>query len=264
LAHQLQREGVEVVIPFGGDGTLNEVANGLLGTTTALAPLPGGSTNVFARAIGYPNDAVEAAGVLLESLAASSIVSASLGSANGRAFVFHVGVGFDAAVVDRVERHGPLKRYAGHAWFLWSAVRTWSSPERRALRFSVNADDGRRIDRAQIAVALNVNPYTFLGSQPLDLAPEVSLDTPLSVVALESVGVTKLIPAAITAFRSPTGLPDENGMHHWTGVYGVTLSSDYAFPYQLDGEPQKPATSLRLEHLPGALNVVVPTGSTTT
>ncbi len=261
LAHQLHREGVEVIIPFGGDGTVNEVANGLLGTSTAVAPLPGGSTNVFARAIGYPNDAVEATGMLLESLAEESIVSASLGSANGRAFVFHVGIGFDAAVVDRVERRGPLKRYAGHAWFVWSAVRTWGSAERRSLRFSVTADDGRRIDSAQMAVALNVNPYTFLGSQPLDLAPEAGLDTPLSVVALDSVGVARLIPAAFTALRSSSGLPDANGMHHWSDIYGVTLQSDRAFPYQLDGEPQDPVTSLRLEHLDRVLRVVVPTGS---
>lgn len=259
LAHQLQREGVDVVIPFGGDGTVNEVANGLIGTSTALAPLPGGSTNVFARAIGYPNDAVEATGVLLEALDARSMVSASLGMANGRAFVFHVGVGFDAAVVERVERRGPLKRYAGHTWFVWSAIRTWTSAERRSLKFSVTNDDGRTVERAQMAVALNVNPYTFLGSQPLDLAPEATLDTPLSIVALESVGVAKLLPAALTAFQSKTGLPDRNGMAHWSEVTGATLASDRPFPYQLDGEPQKPVTSLRLEHLPNAVNVVVPT-----
>ncbi len=262
LAHQLDRDGYDVIIPFGGDGTVNEVANGLLGTTTALAPLPGGSTNVFARAIGFPNDAVEAAGALLQALDEGSITTASLGSANGRAFVFHVGVGFDAAVVDRVERRGPLKRYAGHAWFVASAVRTWSSAERRSLRFSVTADDGRSVDEAQIAVALNVNPYTFLGSQPLDLAPEAALDTPLSVVALESVGLARLIPAAATALRSDTGLPNRSGMVHWSDITGVTLTSDRPFPYQLDGEPQKPVTSLRLEHLPDALRVILPAAST--
>lgn len=263
LAHQLHREGIDVIVPFGGDGTVNEVANGLLGTTTAIAPLPGGSTNVFARAVGYPNDAVEAADLIREALAQGSITSASLGSANGRAFVFHVGVGFDAAVVDRVERRGPLKRYVGHAWFVWSAVRTWTSAERRALRFSVNADDGRRIDHAQMAVALNVNPYTFLGNRPLDLAPEVNLHSPLSVVALESVGVAKLLPAAFTALGRASGLPDRNGMHHWSEVYGVTLSADRAFPFQLDGEPQSPVASLRLEHLPEAVRVVVPSPSRT-
>ncbi len=259
LAHQLQRGGVEVIIAFGGDGTVNEVANGLVHTGTALAPIPGGSTNVFARAIGYPNDAVEATGLILESLERGSIMSAALGSANGRAFVFHVGIGFDAAVVDRVERRGPLKRYAGQAWFAWSAVRAWVSPEIRAIRFSVRADDGRTLDRAQIAVALNVNPYTFLGNQPFDLAPEVNLATPLSVVALRSIGVAHLVPAAILSLRSRTGLPNRAGMVHWPEVYGVTLWSDQAFPFQIDGEPHDPVTTLRLEHMANALRVVVPT-----
>ncbi len=258
LAHQLEREGIDVVIPFGGDGTVNEVANGLMYTTTAVAPLPGGSTNVFARSVGYPNDAVEATGMILQALDRNSIMSASLGSANGRAFVFHVGVGFDAAVVERVERRGPLKRYAGHAWFVYSALRTWTSAERRSLRFSVTAADGRMLERAQMAVALNVNPYTFLGSRPLDLAPEVNLTTPLSVVALSTVGLKHLIPAAVTALRTDQGIPNRPGMVHWPDVERVTLLSSVPFPYQLDGEPQKPLNRLELVHLPDALRLVVP------
>lgn len=259
LAHQLRRSGVDVVIPFGGDGTVNEVANGLLRTSTAVAPLPGGSTNVFARAIGYPNDAVEATGALLEALDRGSIMTGSLGSANGRAFVFHVGVGFDAAVVERVERRGPLKRYAGHAWFVWSALATWGSPERRSLRFAVQSDDGRSMSHAQMAVALNVNPYTFLGNRPLDLAPEANLTTPLSVVALDSIGVSRLVPAALTALSGQGGIPNRGGMVHWPDVHGATLQSDRPIPYQMDGEPQPPVARLRLEHLPDALRIVVPT-----
>src|SRR4029453_3807917 len=93
----------------GGAGTLNEAANGLAGTATALAPLPGGSTNVFARTIGLPNDPIEATGVLLDPLARHSIRRVGLGSVNGRYFLFHTGVGFDAAVVEQVERRSALK-----------------------------------------------------------------------------------------------------------------------------------------------------------
>src|SRR5207253_9329453 len=90
LAQGAAREGVDAVVALGGDGTLNEVANGLAGTDTALAPLPGGSTNVFARTIGLPNDPIEATGALLSGLETGHIDDVGLGSLNGRYFLFHV------------------------------------------------------------------------------------------------------------------------------------------------------------------------------
>ena len=88
-------------------------------------PLPGGSTNVFARTIGLPNDPIEATGVLLDALARRSIRRVGLGSVNGRYFLFHTGVGFDAAVVEQVERRSGLKRYAGHPLFVYAGFDTW-------------------------------------------------------------------------------------------------------------------------------------------
>ena len=245
---------------LGGDGTVNEAANGLLGSDTALVPLPGGSTNVFARAIGYPNDAVEATRVLLDALAAGSIRPASLGMANERAFIFHVGIGFDADVVTRVEERGSFKRYAGHPWFIYNAIRAWSSPQRRQLSFDLSTDDGRHVAGAQMAVAMNVNPYTFLGNRPLDLAPEVSLGTPLSVVATTSLGLRKLMPVgAIVAGRRYDGLPNTGNFRHWSQVQGVTIRAARPVPFQLDGEPQPAVCELRLRHLPDAVRIVVPT-----
>ncbi len=110
---------------IGGDGTLNEAANGLAHTDTALAALPGGSTNVFARIQGLPDDPIDAAGVLLEALAAQSIKRVGLGRVASRYFLFHCGVGFDAAVVENVERHGSWKRWAGHPLFIYAAIDTW-------------------------------------------------------------------------------------------------------------------------------------------
>ncbi len=259
LAHRAMKEGNEVVITLGGDGTVNEAANGLSGTSCALVPLPGGSTNVFARSIGYPNDAVEATKVLLAALEKRSFTKASLGVANDRVFVFHVGIGFDAAVVTRVEERSPLKRYAGHPWFIASAIRTWAAADRRRLSFQVTTDDGRTVDGAQMAVAMNVNPYTYLGNRPLDLAPEVGLDTPLSIIATTSLAVRKLVPVASAAFgRGGDGLPNSGATRHWPDVNGVTIRSTNAVPYQLDGEPQEPVNELRLEHRPDAITIVVP------
>ena len=91
--------GVDVVIGFGGDGTLNEVATGIAGTDAALGVLPGGSTNVFARTLGMPNDPVAAVNSCADGIDAGDLRPIGLGRVNGRFFCFHTGIGFDAAVV---------------------------------------------------------------------------------------------------------------------------------------------------------------------
>lgn len=259
LARGAARAGADLVVALGGDGTINEVANGVLGEPCLVAPLPGGSTNVFARSIGYPNDAVEATGTLVEALAAGSWTEASVGLANGRAFVFNTGVGFDAAVVERVERRGQLKRYLGHPYFVASTVATWFERVRArgGSRFKVATDDGRSSAGAQLAIAMNTTPYTYLGTSPLHLAPEASLSTPLSVVTLSSLS-PRVVPHLIAATRRRDGLAERAGCRHWRDVEGVVIRSANPFPYQLDGEAMDPVTELRLEHRPAALRLVLP------
>ena len=80
LAQSAARDNYELVVVLGGDGTFNEAANGLAGTETAIGVLPGGSTNVFARILGLPDDSIEAAGVLLDALAANHIERVGLGA----------------------------------------------------------------------------------------------------------------------------------------------------------------------------------------
>src|SRR6195952_3119947 len=180
LAQDAAKRGMDVVVVLAGDGTLNEAANGLVGSSTALAPLPGGSTNVFARTIGLPNDPVDATALLVESLAdrerpteippgceTASMRRIGLGSVNGRCFLFHTGIGFDAAVVREVERRDVLKRWAGHPLFVYATAATWFRRyRRRPPRFSVTLEDGSVVPDAVFAVCLNTNPYTFLGNRP--------------------------------------------------------------------------------------------------
>lgn len=258
LAHGEAREGADVVVALGGDGTINEVANGVLGEDCAVAPLPGGSTNVFARAVGYPNDAIEATGVLLEALAAGSTKPASVGLANGRVFLFHVGAGFDAAVVAKVDERGPLKRYVGHPLFIASTIATWFTDiDRSRPWFSLETDDGRTLPGAHLAVALNCDPYTYLGNQPLVVAPEATLDRPLSVAALSSLS-PRVLPGLLRSLRRGTGLTSRGAITHWTDVESMTIRGDRPFPYQVDGEAIEPVTELRLSHRAAALPLVVP------
>ena len=104
FAQDAARRGVDVIVGFGGDGTLNEVATGVAGTRSAIGVLPGGSTNVFARTLGMPNDPSLAVPQLAAGIAAGDVRPIGLGHVNGRYFCFHTGVGFDAAVVREVER----------------------------------------------------------------------------------------------------------------------------------------------------------------
>jgi diacylglycerol kinase family enzyme len=101
FAQDAATRDVDAVLALGGDGTLNEVANGLAGSATALGVLPGGSTNVFARAIGMENDPVAAARQVAAGLQVGTVTPIGLGNVNGRYFCFHTGVGFDAAVVSQ-------------------------------------------------------------------------------------------------------------------------------------------------------------------
>ena len=125
FAKDATERGVELVVAFGGDGTLNEVATGLAGSNTALMMLPGGSTNVFVRNLGASNDPVIALQQFSSGLDHNNIHPISLGRVNGRYFCFHAGIGFDAAVVELVERRASLKRIIGQPLFGLATMQAW-------------------------------------------------------------------------------------------------------------------------------------------
>jgi diacylglycerol kinase family enzyme len=213
LAQGAAADGADVVAVLGGDGTLNEAANGLAGTTTALGVLPGGSTNVFARTMGMVNDPVDASRQLLTALAAGSIRPVSLGWVNGRYFLFHVGFGYDAAVVAEVEKRSMFKRHLGAAVFLVAAVSTWTRGyDRSATWFTVRYPgpaDGtgggapRRtdIEDGYFGICLKTSPYTFLGQRPVDLVPGTGFDTGLSMVTFRRLDLGTILPATVAAVR---------------------------------------------------------------
>ena len=189
FAQDAASRGVDVVVAFGGDGTLNEVAAGIAETHTALAVLPGGSTNVFARSIGLPNDPIAAARLLVPALKADHVSRVGLGSVNGRYFCFHTGVGYDAAVVREVEKRASVKRWMGHPLFIYAALRTWFSKyDRRHPHFAVAFPGrGEPVPDGYFTVVLNTSPYTYLGNRPLDLSPDARLDRGLVAITFRSL-----------------------------------------------------------------------------
>lgn len=259
LARGAAAEGVEVVVVLGGDGTLNEAANGLAGTDCALAPLPGGSTNVFARTLGLPNDPIEATGALLAALERGSIRPVGLGSVNGRYFLFHVGMGFDAAVVKQVEKRAALKRYAGHPLFVYAGFVTWFRHyDTKRPRMAIHYPDGTVVDDSYLTLCLNTNPYTFLGNRPLNVAPDARLDRGLAVMALRTLSFGPTLAIIGSALRS-----GDRARHHPKTDYRHDLTSLRVegfgpFPYQVDGDYLGEVERLELKHEPDVLRLVIP------
>jgi len=265
LAQGAASRGADCVVVLGGDGTLNEAANGLAGSRCALGVLPGGSTNVFARTIGMTNDPIEATGELLDALGRGpeGVRKVGLGSVNGRRYLFHVGVGFDAAVVAQVEKRSGIKRYLGHAFFAYTAVDTWARRfDRRHPHFSVRAEkaDGQaaEVDDGYFAIVLNTNPYTFLGEQPFDVAPGTGLHNPLTVVTLRSLGAPTILALATAALRGNEGLRTSRKVSVTRDAVRVTLNAYKPVPYQVDGDYLGDTSHLEFRWEPDDLHLVVP------
>ncbi|MET0143850.1 MAG: diacylglycerol kinase family protein [Ilumatobacteraceae bacterium] len=257
FAHDAARRGVDIVVGFGGDGTVNEIATGIAGTDTALGVLPGGSTNVFARTIGLPNDPVAAADRLTDAIDAGSLRPIGLGRVNGRFFCFHTGVGFDAAVVATVEKRASLKRWLGHPLFITAALSTWAGGyDRKHPHFRVVSDRGV-VDDGYFTIVLNTNPYTYLGNRPLDLSPAATLDQGLVAVTFRTMRARTILSSLAGALRGggvrPTAQLDEQ-----VGLEHLVIEHDRPFPYQLDGDYLGDVTRLEFQHVPDAVKLVDP------
>ena len=258
FAQDAARRGVDVVIGYGGDGTLNEVATGVAGTDTALGVLPGGSTNVFARTLGMPNDPVKAVHQLADGIAARTIEPIGLGRVNGRYFCFHTGVGYDAAVVKEVERRASWKRWLGHPLFIYAALRTWMVDyDRQSPHFRVEHDH-TTVD-GFFTVVLNTNPYTYLGNRPLDLSPAATLDRGLVAITFRSMSLGAILGGLGGALRGG-GVEASDTLDVRTDLASlrITAAHDHGVPYQLDGDYLGETRSLEFVHVPEAVRLVRP------
>ncbi len=257
FAQDAAQRGVEVVVGFGGDGTLNEVATGLAESNTALVMLPGGSTNVFVRSLGASNDPVIALQQFSAGLDHDNIHPISLGRANGRYFCFHAGIGYDAAVVELVERRASLKRIVGQPLFAISAMQAWfATYDRKFPHFNVEID-GRKIPNGYFTIALNSNPYTFIGKKAVNLSSAASLDKKLVAVTFRKLTTPLMMRTILNAIRTD-GIGVSSGVDIRTDVENINISFPTPFPYQLDGDYLGEQTSLHIEHCQDALRLVKP------
>jgi diacylglycerol kinase family enzyme len=253
VAAQAADAGVPAVLAFGGDGLVNEVANGVAGTATALAILPGGTMNVFARALGIPTDPLEALDALLDRWEQGPR-RVPLGRMDDRFFTFSAGCGFDAEAAGRVERDYRSKRAFGEVFFFWSAFRVLAGSYRhRKPSLTLSGEFGEV--PVAMAIGCNAGPYAYFAGRAVDLAPDVSLEGGLDVFALKSMRIEAL---PLYAWRA---VISGDLVHHRDTFYASELDrfeirSEEPFARHVDGEPLQPATSARFEIVPDVLKVL--------
>ncbi|MFI9205092.1 diacylglycerol/lipid kinase family protein [Streptomyces sp. NPDC053048] len=277
LARRAAESGnIELVVALGGDGTVNEVVNGLLHGgpdpegLPRLAVVPGGSTNVFARALGLPNDVVEATGALLDALREGSERTVGLGLAAGtpgtedegvpeRWFTFCAGFGFDAGVVGRVEQQRESGKRSTHALYVRQAMRQFfGETNRRHGTITLERPGEQPLENLVMSIICNTAPWTYLGNRPVYALPDASFDT-----ALDVLGFTKL--STVTATRYATQLLTSTPERGPQGRHAVslhdqdsfTLKSQAPLPFQMDGDHLGLRRSVTFTGVRRALRVIV-------
>ena len=272
LAAEARADGLDLVVVLGGDGTVNEVVNGLLGGVDAtdvpdvpdLAVVPGGGTNVFSRALGLPRDPVEATGALLDALREHRRRSIGLGLAGERWFTFNAGMGWDAEVVARVDqrrRSRPTQqRHTTPLDYVRAAVEQFFlHTDRRTPAITLEVP-GAEPQPVHMAIVANTAPWTYLGDRPLLTSPEASFDTGLDLYALTRLRTMGTLSEARRLLRGrPT--PDRRGprtlVHRQHDLAELTLRASHPVAAQADGEALGDIQTLTFRAVPNALCVVV-------
>jgi diacylglycerol kinase family enzyme len=259
LCREAAQEGYDVVCAFGGDGTFNEAANGLAGSDTPLTCLPGGSTNVFCRILGIPNDVVDATEHLLGMADAWSPRAIDLGVVNDRRFLFTAGVGLDASVTHRVDARPRLKARFGPWFYAAAAVGAFNSEYvRHPRRLAVELPGGEAIEGVT-AIVQSTTPYTYFGSRPIDLAEDVSLDDgKLGGVVLCRASPLDMPTVAWRALSPRARIVRHRRVQAFASAEPVTIRSldERPLPLQVDGDYLGELPEIVASVEPGALRVV--------
>jgi diacylglycerol kinase family enzyme len=299
LGERAVADGVDVVVTLGGDGTVNEVVNGLLAGghrpgLPVLAVVPGGSTNVFSRALGRSRHPVDATAEILDALRAGRTRLVSLGTAsaalppspgaaspgtasngtasNGTAsseavagpdgwtrerwFVFSAGLGFDAQVIGRVEeRRAAGRRSTGGLYVREATSAFLFSRDRRRPAMTLHVPGEPPVEDLFLCVVANVTPWTYLGSRPVQPTPQASFETGLDLFAMGRVGTSRMLR---TLGQVLATRPDPHGrrLHGRHDLAEACVEAARPLPWQLDGDHLGTATALRVRGVPAALRVV--------
>jgi diacylglycerol kinase family enzyme len=267
LARRARVEGLDVVVILGGDGTVNEVVNGLMGQAgpaddvPAVAVVPGGGTNVFARALGIPRDPVEATGAVLAALRAHRRRTVGLGQAGERWFTFNAGMGWDAEVVARVDRartkRGTSRSTTANDYVRAALAEFFLDTDRKHPALTAYRPGAEPMSGIHLAIVANTAPWTYLGERPLLTSPRASFDTGLDLYALTRLGTVSTLREVRRLMSGASGTGDRKGVRREHDLGELTLRAVRPVAAQVDGESLGETRELTFRSVPEALRVVV-------
>jgi diacylglycerol kinase family enzyme len=259
------RDGIDLVVTLGGDGTVNEAVNGLLAGDPSpgfgaqrrplLAVVPGGSTNVFARALGLPRDWAEGTGVILDALRSGRTRTIGLGRADDRYFTFCAGFGLDAEVVRRVERARLKGKVSTAGLYVRSAVAQYLTETDRRTPAITLARSGEPTELGLASVVVqNTAPWTYIGLREVHANAEASFDSGLAIMGVKVLRLPATARLAAQLLRGRAAHGKQIVALH--DVYSFVLRASRPMAFQLDGDYLGERGKVEFVAVPEAIRVV--------
>ena len=258
----------ELVIVLGGDGSINEVVNGVMSRGSdegdgsegseppLIAVIPGGGGNVFAQALGLPPDAAAAIRRVREVIEAHSYRTIGLGLAGDRYFTFSAGLGMDAEVVLEVDRLRAAGRRESASLFLRTMVRHYfRGTDRRVPTLTVERDGQPPLTDLFLTIITNRAPWTYFRTRPVLPVPHPDFNSGLDLLALRRVRLNTIFYVVMQMLwirRRPPRARDVLAVH---GAESLTVRSSRPIAFQVDGEYLGEIEAIKFEFVPHALRV---------
>ena len=250
----------DLVIVHGGDGSINEVVNGVMTLTDGrplIGVIPGGGANVLARALGVPLDAAAAIRQIREAVEAGRHRTIGLGLADDRYFTFCAGLGWDAEVVREVDRLRAQGRRESVPLFLRTMVHQYyAATDRRRPALTVERDGEPPVGALFMTIVTNRSPWTYLGNRPLLPVPNPDFNSGLDLLALQRLRLTTVLNAVGQMLYVRSRPPRGRDLVSVLGSESLTLRSARPIALQADGEYLGETEAVKFQFVPHALRVV--------
>ena len=262
----------ELVVVLGGDGSINEVVNGVMsrgggGPEDAaagpagdgkplIAVIPGGGANVFARGLGLPVDAAAAIRRVREVIAAGRYRTIGLGLAGDRYFTFSAGLGMDAEVVREVDRLRAEGRRESASLFLRTMIHQYyRGTDRRRPALTLERDGEPPAGDLFMTIITNRSPWTYFHGRPLLPVPNPDFNSGLDLLALRRIGLATILNALGQMLYIRSRPPRGRDLLSVLGAESLTVRSSRPIAFQVDGEYLGESEAVKFQFVPHALRV---------